>query len=129
MAGFCGLLASAALLGPQFLNTAAAITCPPHRVMITNRSSKEIKLMDIRWLDSDGTAWIVENLDPQTIGPGADWQKTISLTGLSAPETFVKARYQILGGAGPEDEFTSEQAVPSCLSDRHSTLRIVNKRR
>ncbi|WP_420412686.1 hypothetical protein [Roseibium sp.] len=129
LAGFCGFLAGTALLGPQFLNAAAGITCPPHRVMITNRSSNEIKLLDIRWLNSDGIAWIFDNMDPLSIGAGADWQKTVSLTGLSAPETSVKARYQILGGSRLEDEFTSEQTVSSCHSDRHSTLRIVDKRR
>lgn len=128
-AGLFGLLAGMTFPHPQVLIATAKITCPVHQVKIANRSSNVIQLLDIRWLNTDGIEWIVGFFEPQSIEPGENWRKRIALTGLSTPATFLKARYHILGGTGLEDEFTSEQAVPSCHSDRHSTLKIVDKRR
>jgi|GEM_PF-5467642 len=102
--------------------------CPPHILVLENHGTAPVDILAISWLNSAETTWMSTPVPAKRIAPGANWQTDVALTGLTTPQTFVRAHYKRAGQAGGEREATSEQVIRSCQKDRQSILRIVDKR-
>ncbi|MEP2757779.1 MAG: hypothetical protein ABJP66_01745 [Hyphomicrobiales bacterium] len=125
---FIGSLA-AVLMIPAWLTATAGLQCAPQTVQVNNQSSHKVDIIEFQWLNSRGNGWLSEDISPAPIARGNSWQTQILLTDLLNPETYLKARYRVLGSQISDLQFTSQRHVPSCLNAGTIMILIVDKRR